>query len=556
MSKLKGLTLGYEKGDKSRLVRVSDLMVAGKREWDKDLVYQTFNPFVAGLILKIALDPFESRDKIVWHWDVKFTWNCQFRGKSETFCGDAGLIFWGPKFDLSRNEWIWNCFRCWKICRLSWSLLGDSKGDFNRWWIEVSSGKRGSCWEERIGLSAYLMCPLWKARNDWVFQKVKVMDKDLVEKARQSWGEFIAANSKGKRGNRAVREEDLKSTSNPEVEVGQLCITVSIWQSSQGSLGRECVARRDGKILKTCTQEGVCSGSEEEDQLAEIKWCMELARGQGWTNFACLIDQQSIMQKLTTGAGFFPHLGCLRQYVMICPGEAYFEFVRRKIGLTYKSSGLLLLPPIGFGMEPHLGFIWGFPDLVRFVRGTASVNPRLSWYQSRFTHSSWAWAYMGPCNDVPVTQPRDVRIYTCELSHIVCTRKIVLTYKSSGLLLLPPIGFGMEPHLGFPDLVRFVRETAPVNPRLLPPTNNIPENLRFPAIAPLDRHQIFTAGSGLLTLRFERWRSDWAVGTCDILTIFLHEFLTMAFNAVLFEYCSPVLSYSSSAGQTGASLTD
>ncbi|GER36839.1 ARM repeat superfamily protein [Striga asiatica] len=38
---------------------------------------------------------------------------------------------------------------------------------------------------------------------------------------------------------------------------------------------------------------------------------------------------------------------------------------------------------------------------------------------------------------------------TCELSHIVYTWKIDPPYKSNGLLLLPPIGFGMEPHLGF-----------------------------------------------------------------------------------------------------------
>ncbi|CAA0831396.1 Unknown protein, partial [Striga hermonthica] len=33
----------------------------------------------------------------------------------------------------------------------------------------------------------------------------------------------------------------------------------------------------------------------------------------------------------------------------------------------YKSNGLLLLPPIGFGMEPHLGFIWVFPLMVSFI---------------------------------------------------------------------------------------------------------------------------------------------------------------------------------------------
>ncbi|GER48422.1 pectin lyase-like superfamily protein [Striga asiatica] len=90
-----------------------------------------------------------------------------------------------------------------------------------------------------------------------------------------------------------------------------------------------------------------------------------------------------------------------------------------------------------------------------------------AWYQSRF--------YLGPCDDVPIVYPPRIRaglgtpspvglglskdlqvrgrvripLVTCELSYIVHIWKIDPPYKTNGLFLLPPIGFGMEPHLDF-----------------------------------------------------------------------------------------------------------
>ncbi|GER57263.1 ribonuclease H-like superfamily protein, partial [Striga asiatica] len=58
-------------GDKERIVRVSELIKSGNREWDQEAILQTFNPVDAALILTIPLKSTPQPDKLIWHWGKK-----------------------------------------------------------------------------------------------------------------------------------------------------------------------------------------------------------------------------------------------------------------------------------------------------------------------------------------------------------------------------------------------------------------------------------------------------------------------------------------------------
>ncbi|CAA0833862.1 Unknown protein [Striga hermonthica] len=80
--------------------------------------------------------------------------------------------------------------RAWKVAGLDWDRLKEEKVDFREWWKEICRIKGASNGRDRISLSSYIMWWLWKTRNGWLFEKERISEKQMVDKAIMEWQEY------------------------------------------------------------------------------------------------------------------------------------------------------------------------------------------------------------------------------------------------------------------------------------------------------------------------------------------------------------------------------
>ncbi|GKD56450.1 hypothetical protein Tco_1289837, partial [Tanacetum coccineum] len=125
--------------------------------------------------------------------------------------------------------------------------------------------------------------------------------------------------------------------------------------------------------------------------------------------------------------------------------------------LTYKLGGLLLLSPIGFRMEPQLGLYVRLGEMLGLGYPTIGIRARLGpvvvWMVfprldpgRRYEKGGIVAIVEGEAHGGLGLRGGLLGVQTqSHIGRIIISK---LTYKLGGLLLLSPIGFGMEPQLG------------------------------------------------------------------------------------------------------------
>ncbi|KAK6136156.1 hypothetical protein DH2020_030090 [Rehmannia glutinosa] len=203
----------------------------------------------ADLILNTPISVCGSKDRIVWHFDMKGKFSVhnayeavQHRRRHEADAPESsdnrilGEIVWRKTWKLKIKEklkhFIWRCwfkhlathyqinkkgmnidsicdfcgeneetlehifFSCsraqfvWKLAPVSWDGLSMVQNSFEGWWQQVCTAPIKDVAEDRIQLTIYILWWLWKARNLWVFQRSKLTEKVIVECAVNEWMEY------------------------------------------------------------------------------------------------------------------------------------------------------------------------------------------------------------------------------------------------------------------------------------------------------------------------------------------------------------------------------
>ncbi|GER44510.1 RNA-directed DNA polymerase (reversetranscriptase)-related family protein [Striga asiatica] len=235
--------------DSLRLKKVSDLFDHSSNSWDIDLVEQTFKPEEARQILSITLKKTGHSDLLTWlphkqgkftikyaysailktkmlslkqpessnsrlieqkiwktTWELKikqkiknFLWSCWFKFistqdqlKKKCIQVDPICCICG-KFEESLEHIFFHCDRAskvWKLSGLDWSGLQQHTDSFNSWWAGICHIQRVQCIQDRVHYSTYILWWLWKTRNNWLFNKVRISKMELAKRAWIEWTEF------------------------------------------------------------------------------------------------------------------------------------------------------------------------------------------------------------------------------------------------------------------------------------------------------------------------------------------------------------------------------
>ncbi|KAK6158751.1 hypothetical protein DH2020_006065 [Rehmannia glutinosa] len=103
------------------------------------------------------------------------------------WCGDGEETLEHVLFTCERAKLVW------KLALVNWECIIHKDISFKEWWMCVSLLPWNPVFIERINLSTYLLWWLWKTRNTWQFQKVRMSEKEMITQAHTEWLEFDVA---------------------------------------------------------------------------------------------------------------------------------------------------------------------------------------------------------------------------------------------------------------------------------------------------------------------------------------------------------------------------
>ena len=100
-------------------VRVSDLFIPGRREWDVELILEMFNAEDANKILLIPLSNQNHADSIIWHMDRKglYTVKTGYRALTVSEYDNSGLL------SLESWRYAWSLEIPSKVKSFVWRIL-------------------------------------------------------------------------------------------------------------------------------------------------------------------------------------------------------------------------------------------------------------------------------------------------------------------------------------------------------------------------------------------------------------------------------------------------
>ncbi|CAA0833761.1 Ribonuclease H-like superfamily protein, partial [Striga hermonthica] len=99
-------------------------------------------------------------------------------------CGEAPETIEHIFFHCPRAQMLWN------ISPVSWDGICNVGCKFKTWWSHLYTIKPSLVAEDRIQLTTYLLWWLWKSRNLWMFEKIKIPIHLVAAKAHQAWLEI------------------------------------------------------------------------------------------------------------------------------------------------------------------------------------------------------------------------------------------------------------------------------------------------------------------------------------------------------------------------------
>ena len=142
----------------------------------------------------------------LWRFNIKhkikiFIWKC-IKGalpvreavSKKTGIGDPMCRTCGEEQEII-EQLLLNCPHTadiWKAAPIQWDGAKDQQGDFKRWWLSISEARKRPEGMEHIGLTANILCQVWKDRKKKKFESSnRSTPIRTVERAQKEWLEQV-----------------------------------------------------------------------------------------------------------------------------------------------------------------------------------------------------------------------------------------------------------------------------------------------------------------------------------------------------------------------------
>ncbi|CAA0838035.1 Ribonuclease H-like superfamily protein [Striga hermonthica] len=194
---------------------------------------------------------------------------------------------------------------CWKISGLQWNKITDHPNfSFAEWWSNICNDSSLPAMTDRISLSTYLMWWLWKTRNNWLFNKEKCSEVEVVRRATHDWNEFtdvglqVPTTIIDKMSNNMTPLEEFFP------RVGQISISASALPSLDGCVVFAAVAKSEDLTLLEWNESYMYEGDELGKTLCLVRWILEKAIQAGWSDILCKITKKGLAKQLKRRQNF------------------------------------------------------------------------------------------------------------------------------------------------------------------------------------------------------------------------------------------------------------
>ncbi|GER40143.1 regulator of chromosome condensation family protein [Striga asiatica] len=256
-----------------------------KKEWDRELILQTFNPIDAELILTIPISHHGGKDFLVWHWDqkgrfsVKSAYETIRRHRRMQEVGEPttkqqmanGGMELDTRCDIcgEHEETV-----CWKLCGLWWQEKQVNIQSFKDWWIGL-----------KIELNSIYV--------------VENLDQvDNCNDGQGKWMEFRVANEDLQGQNSSHQLQRIPQVEQFSREVGQVSCSVSASLSTRGKLGLGGAAVRDEQEIFTWATGEAGRMETTEGMLSTIRYMFQKLKEMKIKNVVCFIPDLNVAKLL------------------------------------------------------------------------------------------------------------------------------------------------------------------------------------------------------------------------------------------------------------------
>lgn len=168
---------------------------------------------------------------------------------------------------------------------------------FGELWTSMGSVTNGGNRKENLGLFAFVCWQIWKARNDWVFNKKWIGEQEILGYGINEFHDFVAATSKTREPRQPMAE--TISRWNPPNQ-GVVKINSDGAFDGSGKRGGVGLVARDylGQVKWVTAIPISNTHSAEAVEALGFRWAVTLAKEKGGERFSFEGDAQSIIQML------------------------------------------------------------------------------------------------------------------------------------------------------------------------------------------------------------------------------------------------------------------
>ncbi|KAL3524635.1 hypothetical protein ACH5RR_013007 [Cinchona calisaya] len=79
--------------------------------------------------------------------------------------------------------------KTWKIAPIYWEGITECQNNFSNWWHEMRGASNRAEGEKHFSLTVNILWQIWRARNEWVFNSMRVDLQRSIRKALEKWME-------------------------------------------------------------------------------------------------------------------------------------------------------------------------------------------------------------------------------------------------------------------------------------------------------------------------------------------------------------------------------
>ncbi|CAH9135001.1 unnamed protein product, partial [Cuscuta epithymum] len=320
--------------------KVEGLISNGNREWDRDLVFELFNPRDMSLILGLPLSQRDVPDRIFWPLEDKgnFSVKSCYRALVGEVNSSGHKVNWTSmwKFDIPPKvkSFFWQtcaghlptadkllkrrvaCQSICPVCSQEEETLLHIFGSchkalqvwsFSRWHIPVSAGTSFNEWVEHVfrtrdveqcSLFVMLLWSIWKARNVKVWEQKEVTVEGIVSEAKAFWEGWRRAQEGVFRTSQ--QHGGVMSWKRPEEGRLKLNTDASVLPGNISGLG--WVVRDSGGFF-VAGGVNTCHGcSPAVAEALSIREALSWLKQQGWDNIDVESDSIQIISRIKSGS--------------------------------------------------------------------------------------------------------------------------------------------------------------------------------------------------------------------------------------------------------------